>query len=450
MNRQIFREYDIRGIAEEDLVSPLAENLGIAIGTLVQRMDGKNIVICRDNRLSSKRLRDELVSGVLSTGCDVTDIGELPTPMLYFSIIHYRKDAGVMITGSHNPAEFNGFKICYGERSIHGDEIQEIRRTIESGARAKGKGTLSEENPVPSYIDCIKEKINVEKKIKMVVDAGNGVTSDLAPHLLREIGCEVIELYCEGDGSFPNHHPDPTIPENLKDLIAAVKKEGADLGIAYDGDGDRIGVVDEEGEIIWGDKLMIVFAREILAKNPGAKIVFDIKCSQSLPEEIEKSGGIPIMWKTGHSLIEAKIKEEGALLGGEMSGHIYFADNYFGYDDALFATARLVEILSRTTKKLSQLFTGITKYESTPEIRIPYSDERKFELVEKVKKYFKERHKTIDIDGVKVFFEDGWGLVRASNTQPILVLRFEAHTKEKLEEIKSIITSKIKELEANG
>jgi len=447
MNRQIFREYDIRGIAEEDLVPPLTENLGKAIGTYVQRMGGKNIVICRDNRLSSKRLRDELVSGLLSTGCNVSDIGELPTPILYFSIIHYHKDAGVMITGSHNPSEFNGFKISYGERSIYGDEIQELRRIIESGTFSSGEGILTKENPVSSYINCIKEKISMERSIRVVVDAGNGTTSSLAPRLLKEIGCEVIKLYCQSDGNFPNHHPDPTIPENLKDLIATVKKEGAGLGVAYDGDGDRIGVVDEEGEIIWGDKLMIVFAREILAKNPGAKIVFDVKCSQNLTEEIEKSGGIPIMWKTGHSLIEAKIKEEGALLGGEMSGHVYFADNYFGYDDALFATARLMEILSRTNKKLSRLLTGITEYKSTPEIRIPYPDEQKFELVERVKKYFSEKYKTINIDGVKVLFADGWGLVRASNTQPILVLRFEARTEKRLEEIKSLITNKIKELQ---
>lgn len=447
MNQQIFREYDIRGIAEEDLAPPLAENLGRAVGTCVKKRGGKNIVICRDNRLSSKRLRDEFVSGLLSTGCNIVDIGELPTPILYFSIIHYRKDAGVMITGSHNPSEFNGFKICYGEKSIYGDEIQELRRTIESGAFSKGEGFLTKENPVSSYINCIKEKISMKEGIRVVVDAGNGTTSNLAPRLLKEIGCEVIELYCQSDGNFPNHHPDPTIPENLKDLITAVKKEGADLGIAYDGDGDRIGVVDEEGEIIWGDKLMIIFAREILTKNPGAKIVFDVKCSQSLTEEIEKSGGVPIMWKTGHSLIEAKIKEEGALLGGEMSGHIYFADNYFGYDDALFATARLMEILSTTNKKLSRLLTGTTEYKSTPEIRIPCPDEQKFELVERVKKYFSERYKTIDIDGVKVLFADGWGLVRASNTQPILVLRFEARAEEKLREIKSLITSKIKEFQ---
>ncbi len=447
MNQKIFREYDIRGIAEDDLAAPLAENLGKAIGTSIQKIGSKNIVICRDNRISSKRLRDELVSGLLSTGCEVTDIGELPTPILYFSIIHYHKDAGVMITGSHNPPEFNGFKICYGKRSIYGDEIQELRRIIERGVFKKGKGVLYEENPMRSYINCIKERINMEKKVKVVVDAGNGTTSVIGPHLLREIGCEVIELYCQSDGNFPHHHPDPTIVENLKDLIFATKKERADIGIGYDGDGDRIGVVDEEGEIIWGDKLMIIFAREVIAKNPGAKIVFDIKCSQNLPEEIERAGGVPLMWKTGHSLIEAKIKEERALLGGEMSGHVYFADNYFGYDDALFAAARLVEILSRTSKRLSHFLTDITKYESTPEIRIPYSDEKKFELVSRVKKYFKERYRTVDIDGVKVFFEDGWGLLRASNTQPILVLRFEAHTREKLEEIKSLMTGKIKEFQ---
>jgi len=321
-----------------------------------------------------------------------------------------------------------------------------IRKIIESGKFREGKGQISSKDPRAAYLSCLKKRVNLKRELKVVVDAGNGTTFDLAPSILEDLGCRVIRLYCESDGRFPNHHPDPTIPDNLKDLIATVRKEKADLGIAYDGDGDRIGVVDEKGEIIWGDRLMIIFARKILKKHPGAKVVFEVKCSQSLIEEIEKAGGVPLMWKTGHSLIESKIREEGALLAGEMSGHIYFADNYFGYDDAIFASCRLVEILSGTEKRLSQLLEGVTEYHSTPEIRIECPDEKKFEVVEKVKNYFREKYKIIDIDGVRVLFGDGWGLVRASNTQAVLVLRFEARTEKRMEEIKSLMMARLKEV----
>ncbi len=446
MNPQIFREYDIRGLVDQDLNSEMVETLGKAFGSYIQDFKGKEIVVARDNRLSSKPYRDALISGIVSTGCNVLDIGEFPSPVFYFSLIHYKKDGGVMITASHNPPEFNGFKISRGYHSIYGEEIQELRKIIESGKFREGKGQLKNEDPGPAYLRCLKEKIKLERGLKVVVDAGNGTASELAPSLLEALGCQVTRLYCESDGRFPNHHPDPTLPENLKDLIATVKEEKADLGIAYDGDGDRLGVVDEKGEIIWGDRLMIIFAREILKKHPGARVIFEVKCSQSLTEEIEKAGGVPLMWKTGHSLIESKMQEEGALLAGEMSGHIYFADNYFGYDDAIFASGRLVEILSRTEKSLSQLLEGVTAYHSTPEIRMDCPDEKKFAVVEKVKSYFQERYETIDIDGVRILFGDGWGLVRASNTQAVLVLRFEAQTKSRLEEIKNLVMAKVEEV----
>lgn len=444
VNPQIFREYDIRGVVDKDLTQEVVEALGKAFGTYIQTFQGQDVVVGRDNRLSSRWLRDALIRGMLSTGCSVTDVGEVPTPTFYFSLIHYKKDGGVMITGSHNPPEFNGFKICRGHGTIYGAEIQKLKKLIESGKFKEGRGQLGEEDPRQDYLGCLKEKIGLERALKVVVDAGNGTTSDLAPRLLEELGAQVVRLYCESDGNFPHHHPDPTIPEFLNDLIGKVTEEKADLGIAYDGDGDRIGVIDEKGNIIWGDKLMIIFSREILKKHPGAKIIFEVKCSQSLVEEIEHSGGTPIMWKTGHSLIESKIREEKALLAGEMSGHIYFADNYFGYDDAIFASARLMEILSRTDNKLSQLLEGVTEYYSTPEIRVDCPDEKKFKVVEKMKNYFKERYKTIDIDGVRVLFGDGWGLVRASNTQPVLVLRFEARTEARLKEIKDLIMGKLK------
>ncbi len=450
MNPQIFREYDIRGVVDKDLNPGIVEALGKAFGSYIQDFQGKEIIIARDNRLSSETYRDSLISGIMSTGCNVLDIGEVPSPVFYFSLIHYEKDGGMMVTASHNPPEFNGFKISRGHSSIYGEEIQKLRKIIESGRFREGKGQLNNEDPRSAYLRCLKERINLERELKVVVDAGNGTTSDLAPSLLEDLGCRVIRLYCESDGRFPNHHPDPTLPANLKDLIATVKEEKADLGIAYDGDGDRIGVIDEKGEIIWGDRLMIIFARKILEKHPGAKVVFEVKCSQSLTEEVEKAGGVPLMWKTGHSLIESKIREEGALLAGEMSGHIYFADNYFGYDDAIFASCRLVEILSRTEKKLSQLLEGVTAYHSTPEIRLECPDEKKFEVVERVKSYFQERYETIDIDGVRVLFGDGWGLVRASNTQAVLVLRFEAQTEKRLEEIKSLVMEKVKEVMKNS
>lgn len=444
MNPHIFRQYDVRGLVDEDLTEEVVTNLGRAYGTFLQRLGLKNVVLGRDVRLSSTRLRDDLMEGILSTGCTVIDIGVVPTPVLYFSIVHLEKDGGVMITGSHNPIEYNGFKMCRGVLSIYGDDIQQLRGIIESGRFTSGKGQQDVYDIVPEYIRNIEGKIKIERPIKMVIDAGNGTAGEIAPRIFEDLGCHVVKLYCEPDGRFPNHLPDPTVPEYLKDLISKVHQEEADIGIGYDGDADRLGAVDEKGEIVWGDKLLALYARDILRNEKGAKIVFDVKCSQGLVDDITANGGVPVMWKTGHSLLKAKMKEEGAPVGGEMSGHMFFGDNY-GYDDAIYASARLVRILSESNRPFSVMTADIPRYYSTPEIRVECSEDKKFEIVDDVKNYFKKTYETIDIDGVRILFKDGWGLVRASNTQPILVMRCEAGTEERLLEIEKIIIDKLRE-----
>jgi len=437
MNTQIFREYDIRGLVKEDLTQDVVTNIGKAVGTYIS--GDKKIAVGHDNRLSSKSLNDWLISGLLSTGCDVIDVGEVPTPMLYFSILHYNADAGIMITGSHNTIEYNPFKISKGIASIYGREIQKLREIIESNNFLTGEGTAKEEDPEQAYFQTLKTKIEIKKKLKVVIDAGNGTASDIAPKLFRDLGCEVIPLYCESDGSFPNHLPDPTVDKYLTDLIAKVKETKADVGIAYDGDADRVGAIDNEGNIIRGDKLLAIYARDILSKGKRkAKIIFDVKCSQALIEDIQAHGGEPIMWKTGHSIIKKKMREEQAPLAGEMSGHMFFADNYFGFDDALFAGARLCELVSRKGR-LSELAVALPKYYSTPEIRVNCTEEEKWKIVEKAKEHFSSRYEVVTIDGVRVNFEDGWALIRASNTSPKLVFRMESSTKEGLERIKGIV-----------
>jgi phosphomannomutase/phosphoglucomutase len=444
INPQIYREYDIRGVVEKDLTPDIVRRLGQGFGTHMAQLGRKALVVGRDGRLSSKDFSEALIKGLISTGCDVVDVGLCPTPIYYFSIFHLNKEGGMMVTGSHNPPEFNGFKVSVGKSTIFGEEIQNLRRLIEKGEFAVGRGTLSEMAIIPSYQDYIKRNIRLGKKMKVVIDSGNGTAGVVAGPLLRDLGCEVEELYCDIDGRFPNHFPDPTIPENLKDLIDRVKKIQADIGIGYDGDGDRIGVVDDAGNIIWGDQLMILFSREILKYKPGATFVAEVKCSQNLFNDIEQHDGKAIMWKTGHSLIKEKMREEKAVLGGEMSGHIFFADHYFGYDDAIYASCRLIELLSKTDKELSQLLEDVPKTSITPEIRVNCPDEIKFEVVEKVKEELKKDHPIIDVDGVRVKFEDGWGLVRASNTQPVLVLRFEALTEKRVQEIKKLVEDKVK------
>ncbi|MGQ9618385.1 MAG: phosphomannomutase/phosphoglucomutase [Candidatus Aminicenantia bacterium] len=445
INPNIFREYDIRGIVGTDLTVETVEILGRAIGTIFGLKGKKRIAIGRDARLSSKQFSEALMSGLLSTGRSSTDFGMVPTPVFYFGVITKKMDGGVMITGSHNPPEFNGFKIMIDDETLYGEEIKEIERVIQKGRfLEEANGSLSSYQIVNEYIDFVLSNIKIGKKLKIVIDAGNGTGGFVASPIYKALGMEVFELYCDPDGNFPNHHPDPTIPEYLSDLIDKVKIEGSDLGIAFDGDADRIGLVDEKGNILWGDQIMIILSRSLLKENPGAKIIGEVKSSKLLYDEISRLGGIPIMWKTGHSLIKKKIKEEKALLAGEMSGHIFFADRYFGFDDAIYAGARIIEILSKEEKPLSKILEDLPKTFTTPEIRIPSSDELKFKVVEEVKKQFMN-YKMVDVDGVRIDFGDGWGLVRASNTQPVLVLRFEAFTEEALKRIRNEVEEVVKE-----
>jgi len=444
INPQIFREYDIRGVVNKDLTPDIVRKIGQGFGTLMTRSGRRDLVVGRDGRLSSKDFAEALIEGLISTGCNVVDIGLCPTPVYYFSIFHLDKDGGMMVTGSHNPPEFNGFKVSVGKSTIFGKEIQNLRELIEKGKFVTGKGDVSEMEIVQPYQDYIRKNIHAGKGMRVVIDAGNGTAGVVAGPLLRDLGCEVEELYCEVDGRFPNHFPDPTIPGNLKDLIERVKKTRADVGMGYDGDGDRIGVVDEQGNIIWGDQLMILFSREILKRKKGSAFVAEVKCSQNLFDDIEKHGGKATMWKTGHSLIKERMKEEKAALGGEMSGHIFFADRYFGYDDAIYASCRLIELLSGKDQKLSQLLNDVPKTFITPEIRVDCPDEIKFKVVEKVKEMLSKDNPIIDVDGVRVKFEDGWGLVRPSNTQPVLVLRFEALTEKRLQEIRKLVEDRVK------
>jgi phosphomannomutase/phosphoglucomutase len=445
INPQIYREYDIRGVVDKDLTPAIVKRLGQGFGTSIIQQNKLDVVVGRDGRLSSKSFADALTEGLVSTGCDVTDIGLCPTPVYYFSIFHLDKDGGMMVTGSHNPPEFNGFKVSVGKSTIFGEEIQSLGRLIEKGKFASGKGSFRREEIIRPYQNYIRENIHLEKKMRVVIDAGNGTAGPVAGPLLKDLGCELEELYCEVDGRFPNHFPDPTIPGNLKDLIDQVKKTQADVGIGYDGDADRIGVVDDQGNILWGDQLMILFSREILKNRIGATFVAEVKCSQNLYDDIEKQGGKAIMWRTGHSLIKEKMKEEKAVLGGEMSGHIFFADRYFGYDDAIYASCRLIELLSRTDQKLSQLLSDVPRTFITPEIRVECPDEIKFKVVETLRKALRKDHPVIDVDGARVKFEDGWGLVRASNTQPVLVLRFEALSQDRLDVIREFVEKKVQE-----
>jgi phosphomannomutase / phosphoglucomutase len=448
----IFREYDIRGIVDQDLNPAVVETLGRAMGTYFRRHGARAVALGHDCRLSSPAYARALAAGLLSTGCDVTDIGTVPTPLLYFAIFYKKYEAGVMITGSHNPPDFNGFKMMCGTDTIYGETIQEIRRLIEAGDFVvETPGRKSEYVLVPEYQAYVEGLIKLRRPLKVVVDAGNGTGGVVAVPILRRLGCQVIELYCEMDGRFPNHHPDPTLPEAMADLVAKVKETGADLGLAYDGDADRIGVVDDAGNLIWGDQLMIIFARDVLAAHPGAAIISEVKATQLLYEEIARLGGRPIMWKTGHSLIKKKIKEEHALLAGEMSGHIFFADRWFGFDDAIYASIRLLEIAAKSELKVSQMLAGLPKMVSTPEIRVFASEEVKFRIVDEVKAELAAKYPVVDIDGVRATYPKGWALVRASNTQAVLVLRFEAQTQVDLDaiqtEVKAAVTRAIRKLD---
>lgn len=445
INPQVFRMYDIRGVVEKDFSEEFVQKLGEAFGTYMERYGAKTVAIGRDCRLSSPYLYENFVLGLKRTGRHIINCGQIPTPLLYFAVHYLKSDAGVQITGSHNPPEYNGFKMQIGENSIFGEEIQEIRKMMETEDTIRNRekeSKVESVDMVTPYCDFLLQNIKINRKnLKLVIDGGNGVAGSVFARTVRLMGLNPIELYCEPDGHFPNHHPDPTIVENLKDLICKVKEIKGDIGVAFDGDGDRIGVIDDQGEIVWGDKLLIVFAREILKENPGATVIGEVKCSKVLFDEIKKAGGKPLMWKTGHSLIKAKIKETKALLAGEMSGHLFFAHRYFGYDDAIYSAMRLIEILSNTDKKLSELLLDIPKTYITPEIRIDCADEIKFKVVERVVQYFKQKYEVIDVDGARIIYPDGWGLIRASNTQPVLVLRFEADSPQRLDEIKREVES---------
>ncbi len=447
MNQNIFREYDIRGIVGRDLTDETVAVLGKAIGTFFQQNGAQRIAIGYDARESSPRFRDLLVKGFNATGCDVVLIGKVPTPVLYHAVFTKQVDGGVMITGSHNPPDHNGFKICLGKSTLFGSQIQEIKEIALSGNFTKGEGTAEEIEVLADYENDILSKINLGKRqLKAVVDGGNGMGGVTAVPIYEALGIKLVKLFTEPDSNFPNHHPDPTVVENLQDAIQAVKENSADLGIAFDGDGDRIGVIDENGRIIWGDELMVVLSREILKENRGATIIAEVKCSNNLFNDIQAHGGKPLMWKAGHSLIKAKMKETGAALAGEMSGHIFFADRFYGFDDATYAGARVLEILSKTDKTLSELLSDLPKTFSTPELRVDCADEMKFIIVQKIAEEFSQTNKVITIDGARILFENGWGLVRASNTQAILVLRFEADSEENLREIQETVEAKVKQL----
>ncbi len=444
INPLIFRQYDIRGTVGEDLTPEVAELVGRAFGTLLGRRGGKTAAVGRDCRLSSPELQEALVRGILSTGIDVLDTGRHPTPVLYYALFTLPVQGGVMVTGSHNPPEMNGFKVAVGKSTLYGPQITELYEMIRRDDLAGGAGRLTPQPIIPAYLQAIKSRITLDRPLKVVVDAGNGTAGPWAPGLLRDLGCQVIPLFCEEDGRFPNHHPDPTVVAALQWLIAEVKRTGADAGIAYDGDADRIGVVDDQGQIVWGDRLLALLSREVLASQPGAPIIFEVKCSQALVEEVERRGGRPIMWQTGHSLIKEKMKVEHAPLAGEMSGHMFFADEYFGYDDAIYASCRVLRLLSRQPEPLSRLLAEIPSYPSTPEMRVDCADEVKFRVVQEIGDGFRREYRTVDVDGVRVLFGDGWGLLRASNTQPVLVLRFEARTPERMREIQGMFAERLR------
>jgi len=440
----IFRAYDIRGIAGKDLTEDVAKNIGRAFGTYVE---GGDIVVGRDCRLSSPALRDSLIKGLVDSGCNVTDIGMVPTPVLYFAISHYGKDGGIMITGSHNAPEYNGFKLCKGDKTLYGEDIQKLKNMVEAGAFITGEGKVTEKDAVEDYISYVKDRIHLGKRrIAAVIDSGNGTAGEISGRLFEELGCRVTKLNWKPDGNFPSHHPDPTVDKFLSELIRRVKIEKADFGIAYDGDADRLGIVDDKGNIVRGDQLLMLFARDVL-KESHAKIIFEVKCSMALAEDIRENGGTPIMYRTGHSFIKKKMREEGALLAGEMSGHFFFADNYYGYDDGIFASLRMAELLSKSKERLSETIAKMTEYYSTPEIRVPCPDEEKFKIVEEITKKFQDKYDVVTVDGARVQVRGGWGLVRASNTEPALILRFEAKTEEKLDEIKELILDELREFE---
>lgn len=450
LNAHIFREYDIRGVVDEDLTGAVPEWIGRAFASELRSLrggaDGLTIVVGRDNRPSSPVLADRVIRGMQAAGVDVIDAGTVPTPVLYYAAVRYETAAGLQVTGSHNPPEYNGFKMLLGGRSFYGEAIQRLRERIEHGDFASGAGRCERRDPIPAYLEDVSARFSLDRPVKVVVDCGNGTGSLVAVDLLEAIGADVVSLYCDSDGTFPNHHPDPVVDENLRDLIERVQQEKADVGIGLDGDADRIGAVDERGEIVRGDLLLLLFGLDVLERRgPGQKLIFDVKCSQAVPEVFSARGGEPIMWATGHSLIKEKMRETHALVAGELSGHVCFKDDYYGFDDALYAGCRLISLLARAHRPLSQLIEEFPSYVSTPEIRVEVPEEQKFEIVRRAVEEFGRTHEVIAVDGARVLFDDGWGLLRASNTQPVLVLRYEARTPERLNEIRNVFEGWLRE-----
>ena len=444
INPYIFREYDIRGEVKADFTEEVVINLGRAFGTYVKRNGSQEISLSGDVRLTTPELLQSFKQGVLSTGIDVINLGILPTPVNYYSMFHLGISGAAQITGSHNPPEFNGFKLSYDKKAVYGKAIQKLYELIDKNDFEQGKGTETRYNILPSYKKMILSKITLDRHMKVVLDCGNAAGCINAPDIFKSLDLDLLELFCEKDGTFPNHHPDPSIKSNLNELTKKMKTGKYDIGIAFDGDADRIGVIDEKGDMLWADQIIALFLPEII-KN-GETILFDVKCSQALEDMIKKYGGNPVMWKTGHSLIKEKMIELGCKLGGEMSGHIFFADDYFGYDDAIYVAARLIQMLSKTEKTLSDLKSELPVYHSTPELRLEIeNDKEKFRMADQAISYFKKNYNCITVDGVRIKFSDGWALVRQSNTQPVIVCRFEAKTAERMDEIKNLVMDKLRE-----
>ncbi len=444
VSHHIFREYDVRGVVGEDLTPDVARQLGLAYGSQLRDDLGlvaPSVALGHDNRLSSEELAEAFAEGLQAVGAHVTHVGLVPTPALYFAVHHFASDAGIQVTGSHNPPDYNGFKMLTARGPFYGRSIQRLRQRIDSQDFAEGEGSLAKREILEAYISDVAGRFKLDRPVKVVIDCGNGAGSLGAVTMLERIGAQVDALYCESDGTFPNHHPDPTVDEYIADLIERVRSSDAELGIAFDGDADRIGAVDENGEIVRGDSLLLVYALDALKRRPGEQVIFDVKCSQTLEDGIREAGGRPIMWKTGHSLIKEKMRETGTKIAGEMSGHMFFGDDYYGYDDALYSACRLVDVVARSGGPLSSLLANVPRLASTPEIRVECGDEVKFGLVADAVKHFKQDYEVIDVDGARIRFADGWALIRASNTQPILVLRFEAVNEERLSEIREEVYS---------
>ena len=445
INENVFREYDIRGVVKIDFPDSLVKDLGKAFGTYIYKKGGKVISVSGDIRDTSPKLKELFIEGMLSTGITVLDIGIVSTPMNYYSMYHLETDGAVQITGSHNPIEFNGFKFSCKHESFYGEQIQGLKKMILKQDFNIGKGKLKTKNILNDYINMLTSKITIKKKMNIVLDCGNACGCITAPIVLKKLGMNIKEFFCDINPTFPNHHPDPTVDSNLEAIILEIKKGGYDLGIAFDGDADRIVVVDEKGNIIRSDNLMTLFLPEIITEK-NKKIIFDVKCSQSLEKMIVKYGGEPLMWKTGHSLIKDKMKKEKVNFAGEMSGHIFFADDFYGFDDALYVGLRLLKVLDNTNNTLSELTSEIPKYHSTPEMRIECkNDDEKLKITQKAIEYFSKNYDCINIDGVRIKFKNGWGLVRNSNTQPVIVCRFEANSKKELNKMKDLVLSKLSE-----